>query len=103
MQVLQYHVLVGTVPASGFTTTQQFIPTMLTSSMNGTKSTNTTALTSVKGGQVVGGIKVGDNVVITSGLKQNSTVQTAVCTFPNLEQQSNLSGSNVHRWRGARS
>ena len=86
MGVLQYHVLNGVFPASAFTTTQQFIPTMLTGSSSNTTMTNTTMksmnatmpLTSVTGGQVVGAMIVGSKVMIMSGLKAMSTVQTAV-------------------------
>lgn len=82
MQVLQYHVLNGVFPASSFTTTQQFIPTMLmhASANTTTKSMNaSTSLTTVTGGQVVGAMTVGSKVIIMSGLKAMSTVQTAVC------------------------
>jgi transforming growth factor-beta-induced protein len=86
MGVLQYHVLNGVFPASAFTTTQQFIPTMLTgSSSNLSNSTMklmnaTMPLTAVTGGQVVGAMVVGSKVMIMSGLKAMSTVQTAVGT-----------------------
>lgn len=83
MQVLQYHVLDGVFPAKAFTTTQQFIPTMLMGSSSNTtvkRSMNATMpLTSVTGGQVVGAMVVGSKVMIMSGLKAMSTVQTAVC------------------------
>ena len=86
MGVLQYHVLNGVFPASSFTTTQQFIPTMLMGSSSNTTITNTTMksmnatmpLTAVTGGQVVGAMIVGSKVMIMSGLKAMSTVQTAV-------------------------
>jgi uncharacterized surface protein with fasciclin (FAS1) repeats len=86
MGVLQYHVLNGVFPASAFTTTQQFIPTMLMGSSSNTTMTNTTMksmnatmpLTAVTGGQVVGAMIVGSKVMIMSGLKAMSTVQTAV-------------------------
>jgi transforming growth factor-beta-induced protein len=88
MQVLQYHVLSGVFPASAFTTTQQFIPTMLMAASNSTNSTMvarrsmnmTSSLTSVTGGQVVGGQVVGKTVMIMSGLRAMSVVQTAVRT-----------------------
>ncbi|CZR54248.1 related to TGF beta induced protein ig-h3 precursor [Phialocephala subalpina] len=80
-QVLQYHVLSGTIAASAFTNTQQFIRTMLMgSSSNGTTNATTT-LSTVTRGQVVGGMTTGNKVVIMSGLKQISTVQTANIMF----------------------
>jgi transforming growth factor-beta-induced protein len=81
-------VLSGVFPASAFTTTQQFIPTMLMAASNSTNSTMvarrsmnmTSSLTSVTGGQVVGGQVVGKTVMIMSGLRAMSVVQTAVRT-----------------------
>ncbi|KAF4634755.1 hypothetical protein G7Y89_g3341 [Cudoniella acicularis] len=81
MGLLEYHVLTSTVPASSFTTTMQFIPTMLmSSSSNSTVNINTT-LSNVTGGQVVGGVKSGSKVEVMSGLKEISTVQTADIQF----------------------
>lgn len=79
MGVLQYHVLTGVFPSNTFTSTQQFIPTMLgsKSSSNGTTTTSK-GLSSVTGGQVVGAMTKGNKVVVMSGLKETSTVQTAV-------------------------
>ena len=69
--LLQYHVLSGTVPGSAFTTTAQFLPTLLTN----------TSFANVTGGQVVMGMISGKSVEIFSGLKQKSTVTTADVTF----------------------
>jgi transforming growth factor-beta-induced protein len=67
--LLSYHVFGATVPASGFTSTAQFLPSLLTDP----KYTNVT------GGQVVEGIVIDKKVELFSGLKEKSTVQTAVC------------------------
>ncbi|PMD22431.1 Fasciclin-domain-containing protein [Hyaloscypha hepaticicola] len=69
--VLQYHVLNGTVPSTAFTTTAQFIPTLLTN----------TSYSNVTGGQVVMGILSGKSVEVFSGLKEKSTVTTADIMF----------------------
>jgi uncharacterized surface protein with fasciclin (FAS1) repeats len=69
--LLQYHVLNGSVPASAFTTTAQFIPTLLTN----------TSFANVTGGQVVMGILSGKTVEVFSGLKEKSTVTTADVMF----------------------
>jgi uncharacterized surface protein with fasciclin (FAS1) repeats len=66
--ILQYHVLNGTVPGSAFTTSTQFIPTLLTNQ----------TFTNVTSGQVVGGTLSGKSVEVMSGLKEISTVTTAV-------------------------
>ena len=66
--ILEYHVLNGTFPASMFTATNQFIPTLLTSS----------TMTNVTGGQVVDGVLNGKSVELFSGLKEKATVATAV-------------------------
>jgi len=71
MGVLQYHVLGSTVPASGFTTSMQFIPTML-GAMSSNSSTmkasmNMSMMSDVTGGQVVGGMKMGDKVMVCLG------------------------------------
>lgn len=68
--ILEYHVLNGTFPASNFTGTNQFIPTLLTNS----------TMTNVTGGQVVEGVLNGKSVELFSGLKEKSTVATAVCS-----------------------
>ncbi|TVY85341.1 Fasciclin-like arabinogalactan protein [Lachnellula suecica] len=84
MGVLQYHVLQTTVPASGFTTTMQFLPTMLgaTTSNSSMNTMNmTTMMSDVTGGQVVGGVVMGEKVELMSGLKSMSTVQTADIMF----------------------
>jgi uncharacterized surface protein with fasciclin (FAS1) repeats len=66
--VLTYHVLNGTYPASAFTTTPQFIPTLLTN----------TTYSNVTGGQRVEALLNGSSVEIFSGLLQKSTVVTPV-------------------------
>ena len=70
--LLQYHVLNGTFASTAFTTTNQFIPTLLT---NATYS-------NVTGGQVVEGVLSGKSVEVFSGLKEKSTVTTAVRQCP---------------------
>lgn len=62
--LLTYHVLGAEVPASAFTTTPAFVPTLL----------NTPAYTNVTGGQVVEGKLNGTTIEITSGLLQVSKV-----------------------------
>jgi transforming growth factor-beta-induced protein len=69
--LLQYHVLNGTVPGSAFTTSAQFIPTLLTNA----------SFSNVTGGQVVMGMLSGKSVEIFSGLKEKSTVTTADVMF----------------------
>ncbi|RDW82432.1 hypothetical protein BP6252_03544 [Coleophoma cylindrospora] len=69
--VLQYHVLNAEVPGSAFTTTPQFVPSLLTNS----------TYANVTGGQVVEGVLNGKTVEIYSGLKLKSTVTTADITF----------------------
>jgi transforming growth factor-beta-induced protein len=69
--LLQYHVLNGSVPSSAFTTTSQFIPTLLTN----------TSFTNVTGGQVVMGLLSGKTVEVFSGLKEKSIVTTADIMF----------------------
>jgi transforming growth factor-beta-induced protein len=69
--LLQYHVLNGSVPASAFTTSAQFIPTLLTN----------TSFSNVTGGQVVMGMLSGKTVEVFSGLKEKSTVTTSDVMF----------------------
>lgn len=69
--LLTYHVLNGTYPASAFTNTSMFIPTML---MN-------TSYTNVTGGQVVEAMAMNNSVVFTSGLLSKSMVTTANVNF----------------------
>lgn len=66
--LLSYHALNGTVPGSAFTASPQFLNSLLTDA----KYTNVT------GGQVVEGVLVDKKVEIFTGLKEKSTVQTAV-------------------------
>jgi uncharacterized surface protein with fasciclin (FAS1) repeats len=66
--LLYYHVLNGTFYASNFTSTPQFIPTLLT---NATYS-------NVTGGQVVEGVVENGGVSIYSALRENATVVTPV-------------------------
>jgi uncharacterized surface protein with fasciclin (FAS1) repeats len=66
--LLSYHILNGTYPASSFTNTSMFIPTML---MN-------TSYANVTGGQRVEAMATNNSVVFTSGLLSTSTVTTAV-------------------------
>jgi uncharacterized surface protein with fasciclin (FAS1) repeats len=91
MQVLQYHVLNGNFPAAAFTSTMQFIPTMLTGSSSNTTTkvsmNASTSLTDVTGGQVVGAIAMGSKVMVMSGLKAMSTVQTAVSGPTSIDNQ----------------
>jgi hypothetical protein len=68
MGILEYHVLNGTFPASMFTATNQFIPTLLTNS----------TMANVTGGQVVDVVLNGKNVELFSGLKEKATVVTTV-------------------------
>jgi transforming growth factor-beta-induced protein len=69
--ILEYHVLNGTFPSSFFTTMNQFIPSLLTNE----------SFTNVTGGQVVNGVLQDGKVVLRSGLKEASTVQTANLMF----------------------
>lgn len=66
--LLEYHVLNATLPSTSFTTTMQFVPSLLTN----------TTFANVTGGQVVGGVLSGKTVEIMSGLKEMSKVVTAV-------------------------
>jgi uncharacterized surface protein with fasciclin (FAS1) repeats len=66
--LLTYHVINGTYPASAFTNSSAFLPTLLTNE----------TFTNVTGGQRVGGMLNGTEVVITSGLLSKSIVTTAV-------------------------
>lgn len=69
--LLTYHVLNGTYPASAFTNTSAFLPSLLTNE----------TYTNVTGGQVVGGKVNGSDVVIYSGLLQTSKVTQADLNF----------------------
>ena len=73
--LLNYHVLDGVIPASDFTATPVFAPTALTEM----------AYTTVTGGQVVEAALVDGDVIITSGLKAESKVVTAVSLFRNYK------------------
>jgi uncharacterized surface protein with fasciclin (FAS1) repeats len=66
--LLTYHVLNGSYPASAFTNTSQFLPTLLTN----------TTYANVTGGQRVEARLNGSNVEVFSGLLAKSTVVTAV-------------------------
>jgi len=66
--LLTYHALNGSYPASAFTNTSMFIPTLLTN----------TSHTNVTGGQVVEAVASNDSVIFTSGLLSTSMVTTAV-------------------------
>jgi transforming growth factor-beta-induced protein len=83
MAVLEYHVLKGMQMASAFTSTMQFLPTMLGASnmTTGSSMMSNMPLSSVTRGQVVGAMKMGDKVQIMSGLKETSMVQTADIMF----------------------
>ena len=70
--LLQYHILQGTIPSSAITNTPAF-PHGL--------ADETTGFVNVTGGQVVEAVTVGGNVVIYSGLLQNSTVTTPDVQF----------------------
>lgn len=72
--LLKYHVLGANVPASAFTTTPAFVPTLL----------DTPAYTNVTGGQVVEGKLNGTTIEITSGALQVSKVIKGVRTFLHL-------------------
>lgn len=72
--LLTYHVLGAKVPASAFTTTPAFVPTLL----------NNPAYTNVTGGQVVEGKLNGTTIEITSGALQVSKVVKGVRTFLHL-------------------
>ncbi|KAK0114706.1 hypothetical protein ONS95_014191 [Cadophora gregata] len=69
--LLTYHVLNGTYPASAFTNTSQFIPSLLTNS----------SFTNVTGGQVVEARLRGETVSIFSGLLSASNVSVANVNF----------------------
>ncbi|KAI9052338.1 hypothetical protein LZ554_003688 [Drepanopeziza brunnea f. sp. 'monogermtubi'] len=69
--LLTYHVLNGTYPASAFTSTSQFLPTLLTNS----------SFANVTGGQVVDARLRGDTASIFSGLLSDSNVTTADIDF----------------------
>ena len=69
--LLSYHVLGAKVPASAFTTTPAFVPTLL----------NTPAYTNVTGGQVLEGKLNGTTIEITSGLLEISKVVKGVSPF----------------------
>jgi uncharacterized surface protein with fasciclin (FAS1) repeats len=66
--LLTYHVLNGAYPAAAFTSTPQFLPSLLTN----------TSYTNVTGGQRVEGYTNGTNVDIVSGRLATSMVVTAV-------------------------
>jgi len=66
--LLTYHVLNGTYPAAAFTSTPQFLPSLLTK----------TSYTNVTGGQRVEGYTNGTSVNIVSGGLATSMVVTAV-------------------------
>jgi uncharacterized surface protein with fasciclin (FAS1) repeats len=67
--LLTYHVLSGKYPASSFTKSPLFIPTLL----------NDAAYTNVTGGQRLETRVHAGNVEIISGLGQKSVVEVAVC------------------------
>ncbi|KAH8748595.1 FAS1 domain-containing protein [Hyaloscypha finlandica] len=69
--LLTYHVLNGSYPASAFTNTSQFLPTLLTN----------TTYANVTGGQRVEARLNGSSVEIFSGLLAKSTVVTADLSF----------------------
>lgn len=77
-EILTYHVLQATVPASAFETAPAFIPTLLDSP----------TLTNVSGGQVVEGFVKGKNIEIVSGLQRVSTVVKGVRICCLLEGES---------------
>lgn len=72
--LLVYHALDAEVPASAFTTTPAFVPTLL----------DNPAYTNVTGGQVVEGKLNGTTIEITSGALQVSKVVKGVRTFLHL-------------------
>lgn len=72
--LLVYHVLRAKVPASAFTTTPAFVPTLLINP----------AYTNVTGGQVVEGKLNGTTIEITSGALEVSKVVKGVRTFLHL-------------------
>ncbi|KAK4987995.1 hypothetical protein LTR50_004214 [Elasticomyces elasticus] len=69
--LLQYHVINGTYPASAFTRTPAFVPTLLQNS----------SYTNVTGGQRVEGYVNGSSVVIVSGALAKSMVVTPDVKF----------------------
>jgi uncharacterized surface protein with fasciclin (FAS1) repeats len=73
--LLSYHVLNGTYFASNFSNTPQFIPTLLTNQ----------TFTNVTGGQRVEAVTNNDNVTFYSALKQNVTVENAVCSLQKVQ------------------
>lgn len=72
--LLSYHVLNGSYPASAFSNSSMFIPTLL---MNETYA-------NITGGQRVEARLSNGNVTFFSALKQNSTVVTGVGTILEL-------------------
>lgn len=72
--LLTYHALDAKVPASAFTTTPAFVPTLL----------DNPAYTNVTGGQVVEGKLNGTTIEITSGALEVSKVVKGVRTFLHL-------------------
>lgn len=88
--LLSYHVLGAKVPASAFTTTPAFVPTLL----------NSPAYTNVTGGQVVEGKLNGTTIEITSGLLEISRVVKGVSSFLHLLQGKMLifTGYPVEWW-----
>lgn len=71
-ETLKYHVLQGVYPASAFSSTPVFVPTLAQSS----------TFSNVTGGQVVEGVLKGSTVEIISGELQVSKVIKAVCLPP---------------------
>ncbi|KAI1110557.1 FAS1 domain-containing protein [Nemania sp. NC0429] len=69
--LVRYHVLNGTYYASNFSTTPQFIPTLLTN----------TSYTNVTGGQRVECVSDNNNLTFISALKQNITAVTTNINF----------------------
>lgn len=87
--LLSYHVLGAKVPASAFTLTPAFVPTLLTSP----------AYTNVTGGQVVEGKLNGTTIKITSGLLESSTVVKGVSSFLHLLQRTCWCSQDI-TWNG---
>lgn len=88
--LLSYHVLGAKVPASAFTLTPAFVPTLLTSP----------DYTNVTGGQVVEGKLNGTTIEITSGLLETSTVVKGVSSFLHVFEKEMLifTGYPVEWW-----
>ena len=88
--LLSYHVLGAKVPASAFTLTPAFVPTLL----------NSPAYTNVTGGQVVEGKLNGTTIEITSGLLEISRVVKGVSSFLHLLERKILmfTGYPVEWW-----